>query len=943
MDSPQQTEHHRRSPPQPSSLDRRTLLKMAGASLALAGLVGCKGEEDEAALPYVVDPEKVTPGVAKWYASAVTLSGYAQPIVGKTFTGRPVKIEGNPDHPASEGKSVSFTQASLLSLYDPNRSRLPLLQGQPSTFAAFSGVLAETAARLDRTGGAGLCLVIGPSTSATLRRQVEALAARWPRSRRIALIPTEGASSGTTERVYGRRLVPQQDFGSAEVIVSLDDDFLGPGPHQTRHAMLFGRRRQARKSRSGRSLLMVAEPVPSTTGSVADYRLAASTDMLDRMAAALATRAGVNLPAPDGGELSPEASDWIDRAARLLLSAKGRSLVTVGAYQPDRLHHLAILINEALGNLGKTLTYIDDPVFLGGDPQQVWTSLGAGLVNGEVDTLVCIDANPVYHAPGDLRLGDLFRKLRLVVHAGLYVDETAQLAHWHVPLQHDLETWSDARATDGTDCIIQPLVRPFFDVASRHAILDRLGGEQNDDLSLVQQTWRARWANAFDHRWRQALLKGFVADSAPAAIVPTVVARDPPSAVGSTQGLKVVIRPDAGVWDGSFSENGWMQETPRPLSKIVWDNVVQIAPELAKREGLANGDEVSVVVGEESVTGAAWVTAGQDPETVSLTLGYGRRIKGGISAGAGFDTAPLRAIAAPFEREGARLSKTGGRQKIATTQPEQDMGEHDFSRVVTVKKSEEVKSKPPSFYPDQPTGDPSWGMTIDLDLCIGCNACVTACQAENNIPVVGRDLVAEGREMHWMRVDHYLVDRPDEPASRFQPVPCMHCEQAPCEMGCPVNAAVHSADGLNLQVYNRCIGTRTCSSFCPYKVRRFNWFDFTSEDPESIKAMRNPDVTVRSRGVMEKCTYCVQRIAQVRITADKEGRAIQDGELVTACQQACPTQAIIFGNVADPGSAVSRSKSSPRNYALLEEANTRPRTTYLARISGDVAEEGGEP
>ncbi|MBX4970033.1 molybdopterin-containing oxidoreductase family iron-sulfur binding subunit [Rhizobium binae] len=927
-----------RKPPQGSAIDRRTLLKIMGASLALAGMVGCKGQEDEAALPYVVQPEDVMPGIAKWYATAVTMSGYAQPIVGKTFTGRPVKLEGNPDHPASGGKSDAFTQAALLSLYDPNRSRSPRRNGTLSTWSAFEGAMAENALRLDAQKGEGLCLLLGPTTSLTMSRQLDALAQRWPKSLLLSIDPSRSEGRSMALRgLFGRQMLCQPRFDRAEVVVCLDDDFLGPGPYQTRNSVLFGRRRQTRQTGGGRSLLFVAEPVPTATGAIADRCLSAEPHNIEALLNALASALG--LEADIENHLNEAARNWVELVVQALLSSKGLSVVTVGEYQSERQHRLAVLINERLGNLGATVAYIEDPASLSGNPQQTWRTLGDRLRRGKIDTLVCLGSNPVYTAPGQLELADLVQKVPLVVHAGLHLDETAQRAHWHVPLQHDLETWSDAVAVDGSASILQPLVRPFFDVRSRHVIVDLLNGGRSGERALVEETWRTRWGNDFDARWRHALVKGFVEDTRPRPGLPAILDRSLPAAGSRGQGLTVLVRPDPGVWDGTFSENAWMQETPRPLSKIVWDNVIQISPDLARSKEIQAGDEVGLSIGGGSLTGAAWVASGQAANTISVTLGYGRKVSGGVSADAGFDVAPLRSVEAAWELQGATISKTGAQRKIATTQPDQDMDPHDFSRVVTAKQPRQNVSHPPSFYPDRPISDPAWAMAIDLDLCIGCNACITACQAENNIPVVGRDLVAEGREMHWMRVDHYLSDRPEEPSSRFQPVPCMHCEQAPCEMGCPVNAAVHSKDGLNLQVYNRCIGTRTCSSFCPYKVRRFNWFDYTAEDAESVRAMRNPDVTVRSRGVMEKCTYCVQRIEAARIAADKEGRPIREGEVITACQQACPTEAIVFGNVADPNSAVSRKKAQTRHYILLEEANTRPRTTYLARIGFDLARE----
>lgn len=923
------------------TVDRRTLLKIMGASLALAGLVGCKGEEDEAALPYVVQPENVIPGVAKWYATAVCLSGYAQPVLGKTFTGRPVKLEGNPDHPASAGKSSSFTQAELLGLYDPQRSRSPRLQDTPATLADFEREMAETAFELDKVAGDGLVLMIGPSTSATLARQIAQLRKRWPKALILSLDPTASASASAASRaLFGRMMMPVPRFDEAEVTVGFDDDFLGPGPHQTRNAVLFGKRRQTRQGGKGRSLLYVAEPVPTVTGAVADRRFKCDPAELDQLLSQLAVDMGAAAELP-AVSLPSTAEAWLRDVAMALQSARGRSLVTVGAHHPERLHRLAVLINEKLGNLGQTLGYVQDQRVLASDPADNWRQVDELLDRGTIRTLVCLDCNPTYHAPASLKLAERLKTVPQLIHAGLHLDETAKLAKWHLPLQHDLETWSDARDVTGTATIIQPLVRPFFEVVSRHVLLDRMMGGQGEARELVQATWRERFGSDFDDKWLHALLSGRVDEVIPGPSAPAIIDRSVPARDETEHaGLMLLIRPDPSVWDGHFSENAWMQETPRPLSKITWDNVVQVSPQLARRLELEEGDEVAVSVAEGSITGPVHISEGQGASIVQVTLGYGRRIKGGISTGLGYDTAPLRTVTSSWLRQGVQLQKTGVNRSLATTQPEKDMGEHDFARVVDAEHPEEPHKEPASFYPEGSHHDPQWGMTVDLDLCIGCNACVTACQAENNIPVVGKELVAQGREMHWMRVDIYLADREGEPPTRFQPVPCMHCEQAPCEMGCPVNAAVHSTDGLNLQVYNRCIGTRTCSSFCPYKVRRFNWFDYTSQDAESVQAMRNPDVTVRSRGVMEKCTYCVQRIAEARIDADKEGRPIREGEVVTACQQACPTEAIVFGNLADPQSAVSRRKADPRNYALIEEAGTKPKTTYLARLMVETTGDG---
>ncbi len=919
------------------SLNRRSLLKVMGASLALAGLSACKGEEDEAAFPYVEAPEGVTVAQAKWYATAVNFAGYAQPVLGKTFTGRPVKLEGNPDHPVSGGATDAFTQAALLGLYDPGRSQAPLHLGKPADWNAFDGEMSANASALDKARGEGFRLLTGPISSPTMLRQINGMMERWPKARWHVCNPVPDALRlAATAQLFGRLLAMHPAFDAAETIVSLDDDFLGPGPRQTLNARLFADRRRLRQTLKGQCRLFVAEPTPSMTGSVADMRLAAPVSAMDRLLRALGGRIGI-----DGlgdVDLSAKERRWVDSASDALRASRRNALLLVGAHHDRNIQALGLLLNEKLESLGTTLRFSEPVIATPSDGPRSLETLVADMQAGKVSTLAIISADPAYMAPADLDFRKALQKVSLTIHAGLHIDGTASLSQWHVPLQHDLESWGDARAADGTISLVQPLVRPFYDVRSAQAVLENLMGHTATDRDLVQQTWKAAWGADFDSRWRDSLNHGFVEGSALPLIVPVVTGRNiPPSAASVDGGLTLVIRPDAGVWDGTLSENAWVQETPRPLTKITWGNVILVSPQLAAEKILKNGDEVRLTVGGASIKGPIWIMPGQEAHTLTVTLGYGRKVRDSIAADLGYDAYAFRRSDQLWHGHNVMIEPTGRTLTVATTQSHQAIDGFDFVRSMDVSQLDpqsrpDSKKEPPSLYPDRPKSDPSWGMSIDLDLCIGCNACVTACQAENNIPVVGKELIAEGREMHWLRIDHYYEGDVAEPKSYFEPVPCMHCEQAPCEMGCPVNAAVHSIDGLNLQVYNRCIGTRTCSSYCPYKVRRFNWFDFTGSDAESLKAMRNPDVTVRSRGVMEKCTYCVQRIAEARIVADREGRPIRDGEIVTACQQACPTQAIAFGNVADPDSAVSRLKAGSRDYTLLEEANTRPRTTYLARI-----------
>ncbi|GHD05004.1 TAT-variant-translocated molybdopterin oxidoreductase [Tianweitania populi] len=928
--------------PAADGINRRSLLQAMGASLALAGLTGCSSTADETALPYVEMPEGETQGIARFYATAVSLAGYAQPVFGKTYSGRPVKLEGNASHPASRGAIDAFTQAALLGLYDPSRSQAPRLVGEVSSWSAWERATVERASMLDRTGGEGFRLLTGRLTSPTLQRQISEMMARWPQARWHSHEPVDDrALHAATRLVFGRPLDRHLRLDRAEVIVSFDDDLLGPGPRQVRQAKGWSDRRMAAQRGEGASLLFVAEPTPSLTGIAAGDRLIAAPARFSVLVANLANALGVE--AGSVSDLSEQERRWVQTAAERLQAYRGRALVSVGTHLSPEMQALALLINERLGNLGQTLAFTTPIAAFPPDGDRSLEALVEDMRGGRVSTLAILGTDPVATAPSDLSFAEALDRVELRIHAGLHVDATANRCHWHAPLQHELESWTDLRAVDGTVSIVQPLVKPFWSVRSIHTVLENLGGRLNGvgDQDVVRKTWLPDWGIAFDANWRSALLEGFVAGSAPRPEVPPVVNRAVNLGVAQGQGggLTLLIQPDPTIFDGRFSKNAWLQELPKPITKICWGNAVLVSPALAAERQWTNGDGVRVSAGDASVEGAIWIVPGQARDTVVVHLGYGKQ--SGLAGKLGFDAYQLRRVDALCQIAGVTLEATGEKQTIVTTQPQHAMDGFDFVRKVQraeLAALEPLKTKQPSFYPAAEASSPSWGMSIDLDLCIGCNACVTACQSENNIPVVGKDLVAQGREMHWLRVDHYYEGDPDDPDMAFQPVPCMHCEQAPCEMGCPVNAAVHSYDGLNLQVYNRCIGTRTCSSYCPYKVRRFNWFDFTQGDAESVKAMRNPEVTVRQRGVMEKCTYCIQRIEGARIQAKKEGREIAEGEVVTACQAACPTTAITFGNVMDNQSAVSRRKAEARDYALLEEVNTRPRTTYLARILDDEAQ-----
>jgi molybdopterin-containing oxidoreductase family iron-sulfur binding subunit len=897
-------------------VDRREVLRVMGASLALAGVSGCKPVRSDDVVPFVNRPEGYLEGRTDHYATAVLFDGYAQPVLATTSAGRPIKLDGNPEHPAFRGGSTPFMQASILDLYDPDRSQAPLFGGHPASWADFDGQMVGWRTAWRANQGAGLRILVGPTTSPTLLRQIAELKTALPQARVHLFDPLAGYAGEPPPQ-----LRPKLD--ATQVVVSLDDDLLGPGAMQAINARAWADRR-GDLDVSRRMRLFMAETTPTQTGARADRRLGIPPSRLAMVAKAIA----------GGGEVTLTEAElaWAKEARTALERARGKSLLTVGRFAPPELHAAALQVNQALGNVGQTCELAPTLGFVPGAGESFLDLVG-DIDARRVAALFVIGANPVYQAPGDIPFARIYAKVPLRVHAGAHVDETAALSNWHVPLNHALEDWSDARSPDALATIIQPVVRPMYDSRSVHEVLAAL---TNDEPIPAQQLVRETWPQlASGANWGAALKTGFL--EVPKTTASRPATGTPSSAAAPKAGeIEIVIRPDPTIHDGSFANNGWLQELPKPLFKTTWENVVSVSPRLASQLKIDSGDMLRIESDGRAVEGPAWVLPGQPERVVTLYLGYGRTRGGRIGTGIGYDAYGMRSAAQPWNAVGT-VKPTGAHVKLATTQEQHLMDGEVEGLVRTVspghRNAVHEAVDETSFYPKWPQEKPAWGMVIDLDRCIGCNACVVACQAENNVPVVGKRQVYEGREMAWLRVDRYYAGDPQDPEMHFEPVPCMHCEQAPCEMGCPVHATVHSPEGVNLMVYNRCIGTRTCSSYCPYKVRRFNWFDYTTDAPSPTEAQRNPDVTVRGRGVMEKCTYCIQRIEAAEVRADIENRAVREGEVVTACQQACPAQAISFGNIADDESAVAKQRKSPRNYALLAEQGTRPRTTYLARIA----------
>ena len=938
-------------------LDRRDFIRLMGASMALAGLTACTKQHPEKIVPYVNPPEEVVPGKPLFYATAVPHAGYGLGVLAESHEGRPTKIEGNPKHPASLGGTDLFAQASILDLYDPDRSQVFKHRGRVSTWDAFTRQMEEALVPLQLAKGAGLRILSETVTSPTLADLMAKVLERFPEARWHQYEPVhdDHAVLGA-ELATGTPMALRYDFTKAKVILSLDGDFLGRGPGRVRYARDFTEGRRVVDGPAEMNRLYAVESTPTLTGAQADHRLVVRPRQVEHVARALARELGIDATAGDvhGHEA------WISAVARDLKRHRGACVVLAGEQQPPVVHALALAMNEALGALGQTVLTTEPVEAQPVDHQASLKDLAGALSSGMVQVLVILGGNPVYQAPADLQFAEALKKVRLAVHLGAVEDETARLCHWHIPEAHYLETWGDLRAYNGVVTIQQPLIEPLY---SGKSILEvasvLLGRSSRKSLEIVQEYWMQRTGKPadFERQWRRWLHEGVVpgTEAPPKAVtLKTGFASGPaPDLALTVTELEVVYQPDASVWDGRYANNAWLQEIPRPLTKVVWDNVVLMAPQTAAYRRLQNGFLMELQIDGRQVNAPVYIVPGHPENAITVYLGGGRTAAGRVGNGTGFNAFAVRSSSASWLAK-ATARDTGADHRVVTTQEHHSLeGRHHYRAATLsdyarepgfVRHYDEFGSTPLTImpgYPDIYRQGNQWGMVVNLNACIGCNACLAACQAENNIPVVGKEQVAKGREMHWIRVDRYYAGDPASPDTCLQPVTCMHCENAPCEAVCPVAATTHSNEGLNQMVYNRCVGTRYCSNNCPYKVRRFNFLKFADHTTPSLKLQRNPDVTVRSRGVMEKCTFCVQRISQARIEAKKQNRLVADGDVVTACQQACPTKALVFGDINQPDSEVSRYRRSPLNYGMLVELNTRPRTTYLGRVRNPNPELAG--
>ena len=932
---------------------RRQFLKLMGASLALAGVSACTRQPDEMIVPYVRQPEEVIPGRPIFFATSMTAGGFGMPLLAENHLGRPTKLEGNPQHPASLGATDIFGQAAVLGLYDPDRSRTLRYRGDTKTWAGFTTALQAVLNTQKALSGAGLRILTEPLTSPSLVEQIQTLLTVMPEAKWHQWDAVYGTVQGGAPTA-----TPLYQFKNADIVVSLDADFLGFGPASVRYTKDFSSRRRIGTPKDQQNRLYVVEPVPTLTGTKAAHRLAVKARDVHSIAAALAAAVGV--AAPSAGTLSEAVQKVMPIMARDLMDHRGRSVVVAGPHQPASVHALARAMNEALGNVGTTVVYTAPVAATPADGAASLTELVGDMNASKVDVLLILGGNPVFTTPGDIGFSDALAKVGTRIHLGLYFDETAELCDWHVPEAHFLESWGDARAFDGTITLQQPLIAPLYDGRQAVELLSALNGAPGrSPVELVKDYWTRTFATGgftdasgapfatVDAFWRAALHDGFIASTSlmrEGAVLPAAPANSAfEAATAPVTGLEIVFRPDPTVLDGRYANNGWLQELPKPLSKLTWDNVVYVSYTTAEAHHLKNEDVIEITSNGRTVKMPVWVMPGTADDVLVVHFGYGRRKAGRVGSNIGSDPFVIRTAQAPWFTQGASFVRTGETHPLASTQSHFAMEGRNPVRIVDaaafqadptiVKHMGHTPGPEMTLYPPREYNGNKWGMAIDLNACTGCGVCIAACVAENNIPVVGKTQIKRSREMHWIRVDTYFEGDPASPTGTYhQPLPCQQCENAPCEVVCPVAATVHSDEGLNDMVYNRCVGTRYCSNNCPYKVRRFNFMLYSDFTTPELKAQRNPDVTIRSRGVMEKCTYCVQRINHARIDAKTAERPIADGEIQTACQQACPAEAIVFGDLNMPDSQVSKLAAQDRNYGLLEELGSRPRTTYLAVV-----------
>ena len=974
------------------AVSRRGFLKVMGASLALAGLAGCTKQPDEPIYPYIRQPEDLVLGRPMYFATAHPFPTGAIPVLVKSDAFRPIKLEGNPDHPMSKGKSDAITQGTLLDLYDPDRSHEVLYKGFADEFGHFQQQL--LAAVKASQGGQGIYFLSETITSPTLAAQWQEVQKTYPQAKLVQWDPiNQDSSRAASKAAFGSYTDAQYKLEDADIIVSLDADFLGgiahPGFLPIAAAYAERHRFDAEEPNKPMNRLYVIESMPTVTGFKAEHRLALKPSEIAGFANALAGGGS-------GSFSNPDAAAFLASLTKDLQAAGGKVVVIPGEQASPAVHAAAYKLNQSLGAVGKTVVYTETVLPMPTEQLNDLKALVADMNAGKVQWLVVLGANPIYNAPADLDFASAFNKVAVTAHLGNMADETGRISTWHINKAHYLESWSDARAYDGTLTILQPMIDPLYGGKSAHDVLQGLvENGQNSAYDAVAANAKTYIKGDFNAGWRKALHDGWVEGTAftPKSGAPGagVAAATAPTGAG---GLEIAFRNDPSLFDGRFANVGWLQELPKQVTSMSWDNAALLSLNTLQKLDIAENEAIELELNGRKVIAPVLAVPGHPDDVVTVYLGHGRTDAGRVGSGVGFNAYTLRTSDAPLGTSGLKVTKGKGTYDLCVTKVHSiehrgAYAQHDLQHILDDKKGTyslpgheaqeraiiryatvtEAKATPDFAHEGSketltdkvgygPLGETpgkndsmfgwawhydhkdestqqmqyKWGMSIDLNSCVGCNACIVACYAENNIAVVGREQVKIGRNMQWLRIDTYFEGDLHAPKAHFQPMACQHCENAGCEQVCPVGATVHTPEGINTMVYNRCVGTRYCSNNCPYKVRRFNFLLYSDYDTESLKFMRNPDVTVRSRGVMEKCSYCIQRIEYAKIDADKENRAVRDGEIVTACQQSCPTDAIIFGNLNDPNSKVAKRKKQERDYPVLADLNFAPRTTYVAGV-----------
>jgi molybdopterin-containing oxidoreductase family iron-sulfur binding subunit len=950
---------------------RRGFLAIMGSAVLLASCDFARRPVQKI-LPYSKQPEDIVPGIPLFYASSMPFQGSLTGLVVENHEGRPTKVEGNDMHPASLGGTSIFNQASVLGMYDPDRSKKVLRKGTDSTVNDFISFAKNHFADTNKR----IAFISEASSSPTLLG-LKAQALNKFRNASWVTYEPFGESNALegTQRAFGKRVRAHFDFSKANVFVSLDDDVLnGTHPNSVEYGKQLSAARKVTSNTDSMNRIYAVENGYTLTGSYADHRLRLKASEIDAFAHALAAALSGKISGLSAfSGYSNQFSDhkWVSTLADELVANRGESIVSVGNQHSANAHAVVAAINKALGNDGSTVNYLEVP-HLDEESTSAFTETVQNMKSGNVDTVVLLGTNPSFTAQ-NLQFAEALSNVEEVIHLSDYVDETSKNASWHINKAFYLESWGDGHSYSGVRSVIQPQIQPLYNGLSDIETLSIIvNGEMTSGYDLVQNTFKNIYGSSFKSKWTTLLHDGVDTNSGfnKANVRLSNGFRPDTSRDNAVSGIEITVKADSTLYDGRFANIAWLQELPDPMTKITWDNVAAMSPATAQELGVENEDVVKITSNGKTIKIAAWIQPGHADNSITLTVGYGRDGIGRVAnryidyTTGGVDTYPL--LGNDLYSEGT-VSKTGDTYEIACVQDHHSLEGRDMYRMATL---EEYKSNPDyaSFesvhtYPvpgmkeaaekgedvpislfDEQTyssDEPQWGMAIDLNSCFGCGVCVIACQSENNIPVIGKKEVNRGREMHWIRTDRYYVgDDADAPMTAHQPVPCMHCELAPCEQVCPVAATTHSPDGMNQMTYNRCIGTRYCANNCPYKVRRFNFFNFPKEflttgaEPDIIQMAMNPEVTVRFRGVMEKCTYCVQRVNRAKIEAKKETGSPKpaEGAVKTACQQACPADAIYFGDLTNENSEVAKMKRNERNYQMLEELNTRPRTSYMAKL-----------